>query len=262
MRRTAKAAIAAMLLTAALLAPRGVVAQPVGDPTKMPLGPGQLLRTTVGELFNRLDANNDNRLNADELTIHMRATFGRIDIDHDGYISRTELEHSVALDSTRAARGEVIADRLITTVDDFIVDVYHNGELVPESKRSLVVEVHGATVEKIEIEVRQGDWLVFHVVNNRLRWQGARYFAVEGFKQGARTGLVSDLTTGRWCHCDDPSQSAAFIADPRFLNDQSVNVIRKRWEQGDALMKQHADGSRATPIWGESHNTWLRFEAR
>src|SRR3954469_20834310 len=69
-------------------------------------------------------------------------------------------------------RGALIADRLFTVADDFIVDVYHNGVKVPDSKRTLLVERFGATAERIDIEVRRGDWLVFNVVNNRMRWGG------------------------------------------------------------------------------------------
>ena len=99
-----------------------------------------------------------------------------------------------------------------------------------------------ATVEAIDVEVRRGDWLVFNVVNNRLRWGGARYFAVAGIKEGSGTAFTTDLTTGRWTCCDDPSQAAAFIADPRFLRHQLARGIETRWDQGDALMNQHADG--------------------
>src|ERR1044072_1633950 len=69
-------------------------------------------------------------------------------------------------------RGKVIADRLFTVADDFIVDVYHNGVKVPDSKRTLLNEVFGAAVERIDLEVRPGDWIVFNVVNNRMRWGG------------------------------------------------------------------------------------------
>jgi hypothetical protein len=53
-------------------------------------------------------------------------------------------------------RGEVIADRLFTVADDFIIDVYHNGVKVPDSRRTLLVEQFGATAERIDMEVRKG----------------------------------------------------------------------------------------------------------
>src|SRR6476646_5439873 len=65
---------------------------------------------------------------------------------------------------------------LITVADDFLVDVYRNGRAVPDAKRTLLDERFGATVERLDVEVRKGDWLVFNVVNNRMRWGGASYF--------------------------------------------------------------------------------------
>ena len=91
-------------------------------------------------------------------------------------------------------RGRVIADRLFTVADDFIVDVYHNGVKVPDAKRTLLHEVFGATAERIDIEVREGDWVVFNVVNNRLRWGGASYFGVTG---AGRIGRGLHDRTGR-----------------------------------------------------------------
>ena len=263
MRHAAKAVVGIALVAAAILALRGVAAQPLGDPEKMPPGPGELLPIAVADLFRRHDANGDGRLNADELPGRLRLAFGRIDVDRDGRVSRSELEHALAVDSARAAgRGPVIADHLVAVVDDFIVDIYHNGERVPDSKRSLLEEVHGATVERIDVPVRKGDWLVFNVVNNRLRWGGAHYFSVAGIKEGSGTAFTTDLTTGRWTRCDDPAQVAAFIADPRFLSDQPANRIETRWDQGDSLMNRSADGWAGSALWGESRNTWIRFVAR
>src|SRR4051794_3180660 len=74
-----------------------------------------------------------------------------------------------------ASRGEVVAVTMFTVADDFIVDVYHNGLKVPDAKRTLLVEAFGATAERVDLKVRRGDWLVFNVVNNRLRWGGASY---------------------------------------------------------------------------------------
>ncbi|HEX8202017.1 MAG TPA: hypothetical protein VF590_16195, partial [Isosphaeraceae bacterium] len=133
---------------------------------------------------------------------------------------------------------------------------------VPDTKRTLLNEVFGATVERIDVEVHQGDWLVFHVVNNRLRWGGARYFAVAGLKEGSGTAFTTERATGRWTRCDDPAQAAAFIADPRFLDHQPVLAIDTPWDQGDSLMNQNADGWRGSAVWGEARSTWIRFVAR
>ena len=69
-------------------------------------------------------------------------------------------------------RGKVRAEYLVTVADDFVVNVYHNGKFVPEAKRKILLERFGATVERMDVQVREGDWLVFNVVNNRLRWGG------------------------------------------------------------------------------------------
>src|SRR3954468_24396185 len=78
------------------------------------------------------------------------------------------------------ARDGAVANYLVTVADDFVVEVYHNGQRVPDSARELILERFGATGEKINIAVKSGDWLVFHVVSNRLRWDGSKYFAVAG----------------------------------------------------------------------------------
>jgi hypothetical protein len=71
-----------------------------------------------------------------------------------------------------APERAVAANYIITESDDFIVDIYHNGEVVPDSRRHMLSETFGATGERIDIQVHRGDWLVFHVVNDRFRWGG------------------------------------------------------------------------------------------
>ena len=44
-----------------------------------------------------------------------------------------------------------------------MVDVYHNGERVPDDCRGMLLDRYGASVERVNIEVRKGDWLAFHV---------------------------------------------------------------------------------------------------
>ncbi len=186
--------------------------------------------------------------------------------------------------SPRAADG-VLARTLITVADDFIVDVYHNGVKVADDRRELVAEVFGATVERIKVDVRPGDWLVFNVVNNRLRWRGASYFAVSG-RGDSGVAFTTELDSGRWSCCDDPGQVAQFIADrDRFARNLATHPIEEfevaqfiadrdrfadhralpvanPWDQGDSLMARHADGWAGKPVWGGSRNTWIKFIAR
>ncbi len=158
-----------------------------------------------------------------------------------------------------------LARQLIVTADDFVVDVYYNGARLPDSERTLLAEIHGATVERMNVEVRPGDWLVFHVVNNRLRWGGVRYFAacgLNGASDGPRVGFTTELTTGRWTCCDDPLQVPRFIADPAFLARNGAQAIDHPWSEGDGLMNRYADGWPGTPLWGRAASTWIRFETR
>src|SRR4051794_34206143 len=145
------------------------------------------------------------------------------------------------------ASARVLASTLITVADDFIVDVYHNGVKVPDDRRELVEEVHGATVERIRVDVRAGDWLVFNVVNNRMRWGGSSYFAVTG-RGDSGVAFTTELDSGRWSCCDDPAQVGQFIAEPdRFINHR-VLPISNPWGDGDSLMARHADGWKGKPL--------------
>src|SRR5881409_3767995 len=112
----------------------------------------------------------------------------------------------------------MVAQYLYTVADDFIVDVYYNGERVPDARRNMLLERFGATVERIDVPVRKGDWLVFNVVNNRMRWGVAYYFATAGMKPDETTiGFTTELASGRWSCCDNPSNVGRFVSDREFL---------------------------------------------
>lgn len=255
-----KVMVVCLVTSALILAFRAVSAQHVISPEELPRGAMELAPGDVDKLFERSDLNRDQRLNADELPGDLRVRIGRLDVNADGYVSPDELRHYLAKKPHPPLdQGPVQTDHLIAVVDDFIVDIYHNGERVPDSKRTLLNEIHGATVEKIDVQLRKGDWLVFNVVNNRLRWNGARYFAVAGIKEGAGTAFTTDSNTGSWSRCDNPSQVSAFVADPQFLARQLVYGIDVPWDHGNALMNQYADGWKGTPVWGENRNTWIKF---
>ena len=160
-----------------------------------------------------------------------------------------------------ASPAGIMAGSLITVADDFIIDVYHNGVKLPDDRRELVVEVHGATVERIKVDVRPGDWLVFNVVSNRLRWGGASYFAVTG-RGDSGVAFTTDLDSGRWSCCDDLGQVGQFIAERDRFDDHRALPIANPWSDGDSLMARHADGWKGQPIRGGSRNTWIKFVAR
>ena len=158
-----------------------------------------------------------------------------------------------------ADEGKVRAEYLITVADDFVVEVYHNGEAVPADQRKLLVERFGATTERVDIQVRDGDWLVFNVVNNRLRWNGVSYFAVAGCYDHNEFGFVSKLSSDNWSVCDDPSKVKKFIAKRAFMRDAAARGITEPWRDGTPLMRQHAgDSWQGDPLWGESRNTWIK----
>lgn len=151
------------------------------------------------------------------------------------------------------------AKYLIVAADDFVVDVYHNGRAVPDAKRTLLREVFGATVEKIEIEVKAGDWLVFNVVNNRLRWGGASYFGVAGCFAPNEFGFVSQPDSGNWFACDTYKDVDWFIAEKNYFAHHLARPISTPWDQGDSLMKEYAGANwNGKPAWGTSRNTWIK----
>jgi hypothetical protein len=154
------------------------------------------------------------------------------------------------------------AQYLVTVTDDFIVNLYHNGELVSDTRRKLLVERFGATVEQINVRVKAGDWLVFNVANNRLRWGGVCYFGVAGVAEDERTiGFTTELASGRWSCCDNPSNVARFISDRDFLADNTARSVARPWHEGDEWMKRHVSGWAGAPLWGSGSNTWIKFVA-
>ena len=158
---------------------------------------------------------------------------------------------------------KALAQYLYTVADDFIVEVYCNGERVPDSRRKSLLDRFGASAERIDVPVEPGDWLVFNVVNNRLRWGGAYYFAVAGMNQDETTiGFTTDLSSGRWSCCDNPSNVARFISDRDFLASNAAQPVRRPWHEGDKFMRERAKGWSGTPVWGATRNTWIKFIAR
>ena len=155
--------------------------------------------------------------------------------------------------------GEVRAEEVITVADDFIVNIYHNGVRVPEEKRELLLDRFGATVERIDLNVRAGDWIVFHVVNNRLRWDGAYYFGVAGLFSRDHFGFVSELVSGNWSVCDDPAQVRQFITQKNYLRHNRAVPVERPWHEGTELMKKYAGETwPGTPIWGRERSTWIK----
>jgi hypothetical protein len=159
-----------------------------------------------------------------------------------------------------AGLESVRAHYIITVTDDFIVDAYLNGRIIPHSQRELLGEKFGATVERIDVNVHSGDWLVFNVVNDRMRWGGAYYFAVAGCLEKDDFGFVSELQTGNWSACDSLGDVDRFITERNYFIDHPAQEISRPWSDGIGLMHMFAGNSwNGTPIWGISRNTWIKL---
>lgn len=160
-----------------------------------------------------------------------------------------------------AASSAIVANAVYAVVDDFIVDVYHNGQKVADAQRRVVSDVFGATSERIDVAVREGDWLVFNVVNNRLRWNGSYYFGAAGVKEDTTIGFVSELDSGRWSACDSPGDVPKFIAQRDYLAANRAQAVAKPWVHGENIIKDFAKEWQGQPLWGTNRNTWIKFRA-
>ncbi len=157
---------------------------------------------------------------------------------------------------------KVIANTICIVADDFVVEVYLNGKPVPPESRKFVTESFGATTEKVEVDVHDGDWLVFNVVNNRLRWGGAYYFATAGVLDNGSIAFSSNYQDPLWSACDNISEVSQFIADPAYGADKHTEKVTKPWGEGDRQIKSLAPEWKGTPIWGKSRNTWIKYNCR
>ena len=157
--------------------------------------------------------------------------------------------------------GKLIASQMLTVADDFVVEVYQNGRRLPDEKRNLVGETHGATTEQLTLAVHEGDWLVFNVVNDRFRWGGACYFGAAGMDSRGNVTFVSERKSGQWSSCDDPGAVPRFIAEADYLAADAVHEIPNVWSQGDGELSQRLGKWTGEPIWGTNRNTWLKYRA-
>lgn len=166
----------------------------------------------------------------------------------------------VAADLPGGDDSGVLCPYLITMADDFVVEAYQNGAPIPDDRRELLVECFGASGEKMNVSVRPGDWLVFHVVQNRLRWNGSKYFAVAGCIAPNRFAFVSDPGSVAWSACDDPAQADAFIHQRDAGRNGRARVIDHLWGDGDGIMRQQAGAAfDGKPLWGGAASTWIKF---
>ena len=167
--------------------------------------------------------------------------------------------HLRATQPIPARPSDLRAAYLITVADDFIADLYQNGRPIPDTKRQLLEERFGATIERINTTVRKGDWLVFNVVNNRLRWGGAYYFAVAGCFANDEFGFVSRLDDGNWSACDTSADVDRFITRKSYFQQRAAQKISQPWSDGDTLIRHYAGAAwSGAPVWGATRNTWVK----
>ena len=123
--------------------------------------------------------------------------------------------------------------------------------------------VYGAIGEHTRVTVRAGDWLVFNVANNRLRWGGAYYFAVAGVREEDGSVAFVSEESPQWSVCEDPGLVPRFIAEPQFLSGSAVRRIEKPWAGGDGMIKSKVEGWNGYAIWGSptNRNLWIKFQA-
>jgi len=165
----------------------------------------------------------------------------------------------------RERRGEDVPDSLrarhLTVVaKDFVIEAYHNGRRLPQGARRMKLDRFGSTVERIDVEVHAGDWLVFHVAHNRLRHGGARFFAVTGHLDEDRVGFVSRADSADWSACDSPDRAHDFIHFRESGTESRAIEIAKPWKEGRKFMKRHSGHEFAgDPIWGTAPSTWIKY---
>jgi hypothetical protein len=156
----------------------------------------------------------------------------------------------------------VVARFLYLVADDFVVEIYVNGKRVDDEDRHLLGERYGATKERVDVELHPGDWIVFNVVNDRLRWNGAKYFAAAGMIDEGQPAFWTDASSGKWSFCDATANVDEFIAKPTYLASHQVEAIEEhKWDAGDGMMRNTVKDWRGEPIWapGRARNIWIKY---
>ncbi|MEM1297216.1 MAG: hypothetical protein AAGH89_17760 [Verrucomicrobiota bacterium] len=158
----------------------------------------------------------------------------------------------------------LLARSMVIVAKDFVIDAYINGERIPRDRRRLLLDRYGASVERINVSVSPGDWLVFQVAHNQLRHGGSKYFAVAGCLDHGRFGFESSLASKQWTVCDDPAQAREFIVqrNSSVEIEKPATAIDRPWEEGMKFMRQYGGANfSGTPLWGHEPSTWIKFRA-
>lgn len=149
---------------------------------------------------------------------------------------------------------------VLVVAKDFVVEVYHNGTRVPDEKREYLLDRFGASAECIDVPLQAGDWIVFHVANNRLRHEGRMYFAMAASNGADRFAHVSDHASPQWSSCDDPGRARDFIKGRHEGTESRAVPITKVWEEGDKYMTEFSGATfPGAPLWGAAPSCWIKY---
>ncbi len=152
------------------------------------------------------------------------------------------------------------SDDLYLAANDYVLSIYKNGELVPDSFRELISEPDEAAVEKVSVSLKQGDWLVFQVSHNRLAPDSSRHLAVAGRNKEGELVFVSDSDSGDWSSCDYPSLAAEFISNKAFGRQAQVVAADDGWQEGKKLLEKYSElGFSGDSVWGTSSLSWIKY---
>ncbi len=168
----------------------------------------------------------------------------------------------IPLGNLRHEPPSVLADWVTMVAKDFVVEVYKNGERVPDRDRQLLLDQFGACSERLNVGVKAGDWLVFHVVANRMRHHGSKCFLAAGCLDSGGFGFVTHPDNEAWSVCDNPAEVASFIEKRDSGATVRPSGIRNVWEEGLDHMREFAGADfGGEPVWGEESSTWIKFIA-
>ncbi len=106
-------------------------------------------------------------------------------------------------------RGDYIAKYVEFAAESFVTEIWLNGLRVPDAARKRVATRDGVAYDRLELEIREGDWLVFQVANDRARGEG--FLAAWGLDNDGKTVFQSSATDG-WFVCEEPGRAHAFVA--------------------------------------------------
>ena len=160
-----------------------------------------------------------------------------------------------------AMADELVASNVVVAADDFVINVYHNGQIVPDTHFKLENEIYGATVMRIRMDIHPGDWIVFEVANDRFRWDGNCAFAAAGLKDNGQTAFASDTDSGHWSACDSTDKASHFISDAAYGADSGVVVPRRPWTRAADEVRKLCPDWQGKIIWCDSdaRHIWIKF---